>query len=104
MGDSCHCSQLYPLSVQTRLAQQDCQLGLVLTPSATKSQFKQTNAAAVAQEGGLGVCVVFGQCKGTTLLCSGNRLRLEYILPVGTEGNLIWQVFKGHRSGYLVLK
>lgn len=79
-------------------------MGLVLTPSAMKSQSKQTNAAAVVQEGGSGVCVVHGQCKGTTLLCSGNRLRLEYIIQVGIEGNLIWQVFKGHRSGYLVFR
>lgn len=79
-------------------------MGLVLTLSAIKNQSKQTNAAAVAQEGGSGVCVLHGQCKGTTLLCSGSRLRLEYIVPVGTDRNLIWQVFKGHWSGCLVFK
>lgn len=79
-------------------------MGLVLTPSAMKIQSKQTNAAAVAQEGGSGVCVVHGQCKGTTLLCTDSCLRLEYIILAGTKGNLIWQVFKGHWSGLLVFK
>lgn len=79
-------------------------MGLVLTLSAMKSQSEQTNTAAVAQEGGTGVCVVHGQCKGTTLLCSGSRLRLEYIIPVRTEGSLIWHVFKERWSGDLVFK
>lgn len=79
-------------------------MGLVLTLSALKSQSEQTNTAAVAQEDGTGVVVMHGQCKGTALLCSGSCLRLEYIIPVRTEGNLIWHIFKEHWSGYLVFK